>query len=91
MTGNWRQARPITWFIVGANLLFPLWVLHGLQANSTLSCAPVFYNNCVATHPEASSPLIPMLTFWLFADIFLLAGWLISRPRPPLRGPSHLS
>jgi len=83
--------RPISWFIVMVNLLFPFWVLHGLNSNSTLSCAKVFYNNCVQTSPAASTPLIPMLMMWFFADIFLLVAWVISRPRPQLRGPSPYS
>lgn len=91
MQGSWRHFRPITWFIVGVNLLFPLWVLHGLQTNSTLTCAKFFYNQCVAGPAGSSTPLIPMLAMWLFADIFLAVGWVISRPRPELRGPSLYS
>jgi len=87
----WRRWRPVTRFIIGVNLVFPLWVLHGLQPHATLSCAKAVYNNCVPSATAASSPLIPMLTMWLFADIFLLVGWAISRPRRKLSGPSPFS
>lgn len=88
---SWGQTRPITWFIVVVNLIFPLWVLHGLQSGPTLSCAKVFYNNCVAAPNAASSPLVPMLLMWLFADIALGVAWVVSRPRPKLQGPSPYS
>lgn len=85
------RLRPISWFIVVVNLIFPLWVLHGLQSGATLSCAKVFYDNCVANPNTASSPLVPMLLMWVFADIALGIAWAVTRPRPQLRGPSPYS
>jgi hypothetical protein len=91
MAGSWGRWRPITWFIVAMNAMFPLWVLHGLQSGAVLSCAKFFYNHCVATTEAASSPLVPMLLMWLFVDIALGIAWVISRPRPQLQGPSPYS
>ena len=91
MAGLWERARPITWFIVMVNLIFPLWVVHGLQSASTLNCAKAYYNNCVAGPVGTSTPLVPMLMMWLFADIALAIAWVVSRPRPQLRGPSPYS
>lgn len=91
MAGSWGRARPITWFIVLVNLIFPLWVLHGMQSSAAMSCAKVFYNNCVAASETASSPLVPMLLMWVFADIALGIAWAVSRPRPQLQGPSPFS
>jgi hypothetical protein len=91
MAGIWERARPLTWFIVVVNLIFPLWVLHGMRRDAVLVCAKAFYNNCVAAPQAASSPLVPMLLMWVFADLALAIAWLLSRPRPQLQGPSPLS
>ena len=91
MAGLWERARPITWFIVMVNLIFPLWVVHGLQSGSTLNCAKAYYNNCVAGPAGTSTPLVPMLMMWVFADIALAIAWVVSRPRPQLQGPSPYS
>lgn len=91
MASIWERARPITWFIVVINAIFPLWVLHGLQSGSAMNCAKAYYNNCVAAPMAASSPLLPMLLMWVFADLALAIAWVMSRPRPPLQGPSPYS
>ncbi len=91
MRGSWGRSRPITWFIVTVNLIFPLWVLHGLQRGVSMSCAKFSYDNCVEIYGAASSPLIPMLLMWVFTDIALGIAWVVSQPRPPLQGPSPYS
>lgn len=83
--------RPITWFIVTVNVIFPFWVLHGLQAGATLNCAKIFYDKCVPGPEPAGSPLLPMLLMWVFVDIALAIAWVITRPRPQLQGPSPYS
>ena len=91
MAGIWDRARPITWFILAVNLIFPLWVLHGMQRTTAMTCAKYFYDNCVAASAAASSPLVPMLVMWLFADLALGIAWVVTRPRPQLQGPSPYS
>ncbi len=82
-----RDWRPITWLVLVTNLLFPLWVLHGMDLAERQRCTG---EQCT-TFGQGSSPLIPMLMIWLFADLILVAAWALTLPRPQGRGPSPLS
>lgn len=74
--------RPITWFIVVVNALFPLWVLHGLSLSNRPTCTPETVVLCVdRVTGVASSTLVPSLLLWLLADVLLLIVWLVTRQR----------
>ena len=79
-----RAWRPITWFALVVNAIFPLWLLHGLQLGETGYCSAV---GCTAP----SNPLIGMLVIWFIADLLLAAAWALTLPREPGIGPSPFS
>ena len=82
-----RSWRPVTWFIVVTNAIFPLWLLHGMSLAERQRCTP---DGCT-TFGHGSSPLISMLLVWLVADLMMGAAWALTLPRPRGQGPSPFS
>ncbi len=81
---NWR---PITWFAIVVNAIFPFWVLHGMRVAEQVHCTAA---GC-STFGQGTSPLIPMLVVWFIADLGLGLAWSLTLPREFGVGPSPYS